>query len=36
MSACSGNTITSGDNQNAVTEISTSENAETESSGDKQ
>lgn len=32
MSACSGNTITSGDNQNAVTEISTSENAETESS----
>ena len=32
ISACSGNTINSGDNQNAVTEISTSENAETESS----
>lgn len=32
MSACSGNTINSGDNQNAVTEISTSENVETESS----
>ena len=32
MSACSGNTISSGDNQNAVTEISTSENVETESS----
>ena len=32
MSACSGNTINSGDNQNAVTEISTSENNETESS----
>ena len=32
MSACSGNTINSGDNQNAGTEISTSENAETESS----
>ena len=31
MSACSGNTINSGDNQNAVTEISTSENVETES-----
>jgi len=30
MSACSGNTIDSGDNQNAVTEISTSENVETE------
>jgi len=29
MSACSGNTINSGDNQNAVTEISTSENVET-------
>lgn len=28
MSACSGNTISSGDNQNAVTEISTSENIE--------
>lgn len=28
MSACSGNTITSGDNQNAVTEISTSEKDE--------
>ena len=34
MSACSGNTINSGDNQNAGTEISTSENAETESSGE--
>ena len=32
MSACSENTINSGDNQNAVTEISTSENVETESS----
>ena len=32
MSACLGNTINSGDNQNAVTEISTSENVETESS----
>ena len=32
MSACSGNTINSGDDQNAATEISTSENAETESS----
>ncbi len=32
MSACSGNTINSGDNQNAVNEISTSENVETESS----
>ena len=32
MSACSGNTINSGDNQNAVTEISKSENVETESS----
>jgi len=32
MSACSGNTINSGDNQNAVTEISTSENVEIESS----
>ncbi|QFJ56370.1 cyclophilin-like fold protein [Pseudobutyrivibrio xylanivorans] len=32
ISACSGNTINSGDNQNAVTEISTSENVETESS----
>lgn len=32
MSACSGNTINYGDNQNAVTEISTSENVETESS----
>ena len=32
MSACTGNTINSGDNQNAGTEISTSENAETESS----
>lgn len=32
MSACSGNTINSGDNQNAGTEISTSENNETESS----
>ena len=32
LSACSGNTINSGDNQNAVTEISTSENVETESS----
>ncbi len=32
MSACSGNTINSGDNQNVVTEISTSENVETESS----
>ena len=32
ISACSGNTINSGDNQNAATEISTSENAETESS----
>ncbi|WP_242826562.1 cyclophilin-like fold protein [Oribacterium sp. NK2B42] len=32
MSACLGNTISSGDNQNAVTEISTSENVETESS----
>ena len=31
MSACSGNTINSGDNQNAVTEISASENKETES-----
>ena len=29
MRACSGNTINSGDNQNAVTEISTSENVET-------
>lgn len=34
MSACSGNTINSGDNQNSGTEISTSENAETESSGE--
>ncbi|SFT51544.1 hypothetical protein SAMN02910301_1459 [Lachnospiraceae bacterium XBD2001] len=32
MSACSDDTINSGDNQNAVTEISTSENVETESS----
>ena len=32
MSACSGNTINSGDHQNAGTEISTSENNETESS----
>ena len=32
MSACSGNTINFGDNQNAATEISTSESAETESS----
>ncbi|MBQ1681995.1 MAG: hypothetical protein II067_07280 [Agathobacter sp.] len=32
MSACSGNTLNSGDNQNAVTEISTSENVETKSS----
>lgn len=32
MSACSGNTINTGENQNAGTEISTSENAETESS----
>jgi hypothetical protein len=32
MSACLENTINSGDNQNAVTEISTSENVETESS----
>ena len=32
MSACSENTINSGDNQNAVTEISTPENVETESS----
>ena len=32
MSACLGNTISYGDNQNAVTEISTSENVETESS----
>jgi hypothetical protein len=32
MSACSGNTINSGDDQNAGTEISASENAETESS----
>ncbi len=32
MSACLGNTINSGDNQNAVTEISTSENVDTESS----
>ena len=31
MSACSGNAKNSGDNQNAGTEISTSENAETES-----
>ena len=32
MSACSGNTINSGDNQDAVAEISASENVETESS----
>ena len=32
MSACSGNTINSSDNQNAGTEISASENVETESS----
>ncbi|WP_081823291.1 cyclophilin-like fold protein [Lachnospira multipara] len=31
MSACSGNTINSGDNQNAATEISVLENNETES-----
>ena len=35
MSACSGNTISSGDNQNAVTEISTSENVERESSEER-
>ena len=34
MSACSGNAKNSGDNQKAGTEISTSENAETESSGE--
>lgn len=32
MGACSGNTINSGDNQNAATEISASENDEAESS----
>lgn len=35
MSACSGNTISSGDNQDAVTEISTSENVERESSEER-
>ena len=35
MSACSGNTKNSGDNQDAVTEISTSENVERESSEER-